>query len=102
MRKGRIYKIPKSAMQSGVSRSKKWVFEFENKDAKLPDPLMGWVSSSDTTQQVKLYFDSMEEAKKYAEHHNITYSLINIHTKRPKQKSYSDNFRFDRKESWTH
>ena len=62
----RIYKPAKTAMQSGQRNTKEWLLESEPTPKEI-DPLMGWTSSRDTMQQVKLYFATLEEAKAYAE-----------------------------------
>ena len=98
----RIYQPAKSAMQSGKARSKKWVLEFEPEQPREIEPLMGWTSSSDMRQQIVLDFDTREEAVNYATAHNIPYQLFEPHQSAPKVKSYSDNFRFDRKIPWSH
>ena len=51
----RIYKPAKTAMQSGQRNTKEWVLETEPAPKEI-DPLMGWTSSRDTMQQVKLQF----------------------------------------------
>ena len=45
-----------------------WKVEFIREGAKWANPLMGWTSSGDTTQQLneKLYFDSKQQAIDYA------------------------------------
>ena len=53
-------------MQSGKARTKDWVLEHKQTSARKPDPLMGW-SSADTTNQVRLSFETKEEAIAYAE-----------------------------------
>jgi hypothetical protein len=53
-------------------------------------------------QEVSLDFDTREEAVNYAKAHSIPYQLFEPHLPAPKVKSYSDNFRFDRKIPWTH
>ena len=58
----RIYQPPKSATQSGLARTKRWVLEFEPSVARSIEPLMGWTSSEDMNQQVVLEFETMEEA----------------------------------------
>ena len=98
----RIYQPTKSAMQSGKARTRKWVLEFEQETAREIEPLMGWTSSSDMRQQIVLDFDTKEEAVAYATAQNIPYQLFEPHEPAPKAKSYSDNFRFDRKVAWTH
>ena len=51
----------KTAMQSGQRNTKEWLLESEPAPKEI-DPLMGWTSSRDTMQQVKLYFATLEEA----------------------------------------
>ncbi len=93
----RIYRPAKNAMQSGRGNSRQWIVEFEPQDRKEPDPLMGWNGSRDTLAQVKLRFDSKDEAVAYAEREGLTYSLVDeLPAKAVKPKSYADNFRFDR------
>lgn len=63
----RIYNKSKSSTQSGKKgRTGKWVLEFERQIAPYIEPLLGYTSSKDTLQQVKLFFLSLEEAEKYA------------------------------------
>ena len=57
-----IYKPSKTAMQSGKARTKGWVLEHKQSSARKPDPLMGWSSASETTNQIKLNFETKEEA----------------------------------------
>lgn len=98
----RIYQPAKSAMQSGRARTKKWLLEYEPEEPRDIEPLMGWTSSSDMRQQISLDFDSMEEAVNYARECGIPYQVFESHKPVPKAKSYSDNFRFDRKIPWSH
>ncbi len=62
----RIYRPAQTAMQSGPARTKEWVLEYEPDCPREIDPLMGWTSSRDTKSQVKLTFDSKDEAVAYA------------------------------------
>ena len=98
----RIYQPAKTAMQSGKARTKKWVLEYEPERPREIEPLMGWTASSDMRSQVSLDFDSSEEAVAYAQKHAIPYQVFEPHRLAPRSKSYSDNFRFDRKTPWTH
>jgi NADH dehydrogenase ubiquinone Fe-S protein 4 len=98
----RIYQPAKTAMQSGKARTRKWVLEFEPEQPRQIEPLMGWTASSDMRSQVCLDFDTSEEAVAYAEKHSIPYQVFETHRPAPRSKSYSDNFRFDRKTPWTH
>lgn len=100
--RARIFLPPKSAMQSGLARTHRWVLQYEPEKAKVRDPLMGWTGSDDMHQQIRLTFDSREAAISYAEAEGIAYDveIPAVRIKRP--KSYADNFRADRKENWTH
>ena len=68
----RIYKPAKTAMQSGVGKTRDWVLETEP-TAKEVDPLMGWTASRDTMQQVQLQFATLNEAKAHAEKNGWQY-----------------------------
>jgi hypothetical protein len=100
--RARIYRPAKNAMQSGRARTKQWLLEYEPEQPRTIDPLMGWTSSGDMRQQISLEFDTAEEAVAYAEANAIPYQLFEPHVPTPKPKSYSDNFRFDRKVPWSH
>ncbi len=100
--RARIYRSPKSAMQSGTAGTHDWMLEFEQQDKRVADPLMGWIGSRDTQPQVRLRFDSVEEATAYAESQGLAYQLEQPHDRTMKPKAYADNFRFGRSENWTH
>ena len=63
---------------------------------------MGWTSSTDMRQQVRLEFDTREEAVAYAERNGLAYVLSEPKVRKPIRKSYADNFKFGRIGSWTH
>src|ERR1041384_4643288 len=92
----RIYRPSKTAMQSGRRQSRKWLLEYEPASRRDPDPLMGWSSALDTLNQVRLRFDTLDEAVAFAKKHALDYTLIEPHQRTPKAKSYADNFRYDR------
>ena len=98
----RIFKPAKTAMQSGEARTKDWVLEFEPGSKPALEPLMGWTSSSDTRQQVRLEFASKDDAIAYATRNGLAYTLTEPKPRHSGKKSYSDNFRFGRMGSWTH
>ena len=100
--RARIYQPARNAMQSGNARSKQWLLEYEPESRSAPDPLMGWTSSSDMRQQVCLEFETSQEAVAYAQSRAIPYQVFEPHRPAPKAKAYSDNFRVDRKEPWSH
>ena len=98
----RIFKPARNAMQSGRANTKRWVLEYEPEQPRTIEPLMGWTSSADMRSQVVLEFDTRDEAIAYAKNHQIPYQVFEPHAPRLRPKSYSDNFRFDRKVPWTH
>jgi hypothetical protein len=98
----RIYKPARTAMQSGEARTKDWVLAFVPASPRELDPLMGWTSSSDMRQEVKLSFDTKEEAIAYAEREGLAYRVFEPKPRRMVRKSYADNFKFGRIGRWTH
>ncbi|MGK2739657.1 ETC complex I subunit [Tepidicaulis sp. LMO-SS28] len=100
--RARIYQPARTAMQSGTAKTRKWVLEFDPQEPKRIDPLMGYTSSGDMLSQVRLTFDTREEAVDYAEKHEIPYDIYAPKPRRPKLKAYADNFKFGRIGQWTH
>jgi hypothetical protein len=98
----RIFRPAKTAMQQGRAETKAWVMEFEPSARREVEPLMGWTSSRDTRRQVRMRFDTKEEAIAFAERHGHMYTVEEPHERRVRPKAYADNFRFDRLEPWTH
>ena len=98
----RIYAPPRSAMQSGRGRTHGWTLEFEPGEKQRLDPLMGWPGSGDTEGQVRLHFDTKEQAIAYAEANGLAYEVEEPKPVRIKAKVYADNFRFGRADNWTH
>ena len=83
-------------MQSGRAGTRKWLLEFERDVPRRVDALMGWSGSADTTRQVRLKFDSKDEAIAYAERQGIAYDLQEPRVRVRQPKAYADNFRYDR------
>lgn len=98
----RIYKPSKTAMQSGVANTKAWVVEFEPEEPRQVEPLMGWTSSGDMRQQLRLRFPSKEEAVAYCERCGIAYQVFEAIPAPRRTMSYADNFAFKRRDAWTH
>jgi len=97
-----IYSPTKSATQSGKMRSGYWVLRYEPQSPKLIEPLMGYTSTADTMAEVKLRFDTKQEAIAFAEKNGIAYQLDEPVAIIRQKRSYADNFRADRKMPWTH
>ena len=103
MPSARIYQPTKDASQSGLARTKLWLLEFDQTAPRETDPLMGWTGSSDMLQQVRLEFETQDEAIAYAKRAGIAYRVEE--PAKPvlrKGLSYSDNFKFNRTAPWTH
>ena len=98
----RIYRPAKNAMQSGKAKTKDWVLDFEPTSARVPDPLMGWTQSRDMNGEVRLTFETREEAIRYAQDHGIAFHLLEPPTVKRVIKAYADNFSAARKQPWTH
>jgi hypothetical protein len=101
--RARIFRMPKSAMQSGMATAEEWRLEFPPSQPGRADPLMGWIGGADTQSQVGLNFPSREAAVAYAERAGLAYDLeLPPPSHGIKPKVYADNFRFGRAENWTH
>ena len=92
----RIFKPSKTAMQSGLGNAKRWILEFEPGSPKQTDPLMGWLGSADTRGQVRLKFDSKEEAVAFAKKNGLTARVREPKNRWIKPKNYADTFSFHR------
>jgi hypothetical protein len=99
--RARVYEQPKSAMQSGRAGTTEWILEFEPSQARA-DPLMGWIGGADTRAQVRLRFESRDEAVAFAQREGLQYDVELPRERKFVPKSYADNFRFGRPENWTH
>ena len=91
MKKAKIYKPAKTAMQSAEGNTRNWLLEFDTLNTGI-NPLMGWESSKDTMSEVKLEFLTKEQAINYAKKNNIDYYIIEPQERKIIKKSYSDNF----------
>ncbi|TWD58155.1 ETC complex I subunit-like protein [Agrobacterium vitis] len=98
----KIYRPAKTAMQSGKAKTHLWVLEFDATEPRSIDPMMGYTSSGDMLQQVKLTFETLELAEAYAKRNGIEYRIIHPKEAHRQAVSYSDNFRFSRTQPWTH
>ena len=98
----KIYKPSKTAMQSGIGKTKKWLAEYISDEETVKDHLMGWNSSTDTKTQIKVFFDTKEQAIVWAKNNDYHYFVEEPKIKKVTIKSYASNFAMNRKDSWTH
>lgn len=87
----RIYQPSKTPMQAG-RRKRDWHVDFETTDPLTPDPLMGWVSAFDMSQELSLSFPSLEEALHFATLHGFPYTVCSPAPVIKPPKSYASNF----------
>ncbi len=102
--RARIYKPARNAMQSGTANARRWVLEFYPQTPRGIDPLMGWTSSADTNQQVRLRFDTRDAALAYAREHGIDAVVEEPKRRKPviRPQGYGENFATNRRTTWTH
>ena len=98
----RIFRPARNAMQSGQASLDKWMLEYEPEKPLGADPLMGYTSSGDMRRQIRLEFDTSEQAIAYAERNGIPFQVFEAHEPSQKKISYADNFRYGRPQAWTH
>tara|TARA_B110000495_G_C22836766_1_gene488080 strand:- start:103 stop:408 length:306 start_codon:yes stop_codon:yes gene_type:complete len=98
----KIYKPSKTATQSGIGKTKKWLAEYISDEETVKDNLMGWNSSADTKTQIKVFFDTKSQAIEWAKDNDYQYFIDESKERKIKIKTYSSNFDTNRKESWTH
>ena len=98
----RIYKPAKTAMQQGGAGTREWVLDYEPASPREIEPLMGWTASGDMCQQVRLRFETPEEAVAYCERHGIPCQVFEPKPALRRGLSYADNFAYSRRTPWTH
>lgn len=98
----RIYRPARTAMQSGKAQAKDWLLVYEPEVAKRVEPLMGYTSSSDMKAQIRLSFDTRDQAIDYAMRNAIPYRVEEPQEAKRRKVAYSDNFKYDRGQPWTH
>ena len=89
----RISQQSKAVNSSGQAGTGQWLLEFESHSRVRPDPLTGWAGGSDTQSQVSLSFDTLDQAKAYAEREGVAYHVVPATTRKLRLQSYADNFR---------
>lgn len=98
----RLFQPAKTAMQQGRGNAGRWLLEFEQDQARRIEPLMGWTSSGDTKQQLRLWFDTREEGEAYCLRNGIMVAVEEPHERKIRSKAYADNFAYQRPFPWTH
>ncbi len=89
----RIIEEQRKTTQSGKAKAGRWSLEFERTEAQRPDPLTGWAGSGDTKTQVRLVFDTKEDALAYAARNGLETHVVPAGPVKLKIQAYADNFR---------
>ena len=80
-------------MQSGKKNTKKWlVMPLEDHNTRSVSQITGWISSDDTSTQLKFEFATKEDAVNFAKNHRFEYEVEEPQTSTVKKKSYAENF----------
>ena len=88
-----IFKPAKTTMQSGKAGTSKWLIKYiEQEKTRSTNNVMGWTSSDNTETQIKLKFNSKEEAIKYAMEQDYDYIVEEPELAKVIKKSYSSTF----------
>ncbi|POG61135.1 NADH-ubiquinone oxidoreductase 21kDa subunit [Rhizophagus irregularis DAOM 181602=DAOM 197198] len=92
----RIYKPTRTAMQSGEHNTKHWRLDFDILEGggRWENPLIGWASSSDYMQALRLKFKSKEDAIYFAEKQGWDYYVQDHIEPKFRKKVYADNFKY--------
>ncbi len=98
----KIYRPARNAMQSGKANTREWILEYDTVGSRATDPLMGWTSSNDTRSQLRLKFDTREEAIAFAQREGIEFTVREPREPKRIIKSYAENFASNRRRPWTH
>jgi len=93
MTTARIIEEQRKTTQSGKAKAGRWTLEFERSEAMRPDPLTGWAGSGDTKTQVRLSFDTKDEALAYATRKGFDVHVVPAGPVNLKIQAYADNFR---------
>jgi len=93
MTTARIIEVQRGTTQSGKASDGRWTLEFEREQPLRPDPLTGWAGSGDTKTQVRLRFDTKDEAVAYATKKGFDLHIVSSPPVALKLQAYADNFK---------
>ncbi|KAJ2930897.1 hypothetical protein H1R20_g6192, partial [Candolleomyces eurysporus] len=81
-------------MQSGSGKTERWRIDFDilPGGSRWENPLMGYASSADYMQAVRMTFRSSEDAAHFAGKQGWDYYIQPTAAKRIPPKNYSENF----------
>jgi hypothetical protein len=88
----RISRRSAEPVQSGRAHADEWIVEFEPAIRPDVDPLMGWLSSCDVLQQVRMSFPDLQSAESYCRREGLAYTVVIPHKGKRRPRSYAENF----------
>ena len=87
-----IFKPAKSSMQSGLNNTNKWCLSNCEINESYISSKFCWHGSSNPEKRVRLFFNTLEEAKKFAQKKKFLFEVILPGKRKILKKSYSQNF----------
>ncbi len=72
----RIVQPSRNIMQSAPNAEGQWYVEHMSVSKKRVDPVMGWTSSQDVSEQLNMSFSSLDDAKQYCEKNGLSYVVV--------------------------
>ncbi|KAL5519842.1 hypothetical protein ACEPAG_1502 [Sanghuangporus baumii] len=93
----RIFKPTRNTMQSGGNKGEKWRIDFDilQGGGRWENPQMGWASSADYVQGLRMSFRTKEDAIHFAEKQGWDYFVQPEPVKRIPPKNYSENYLYN-------
>lgn len=89
----RIYTTLKSPAQAGRAKQGQWFLEIHGTPGSVRDMETAWNSTSDTLRQITLKFNTLEDARIFANNHQLRYTIETIKVASPRRRTYAENFR---------
>lgn len=79
-------------MSSGRVKTKRWLMIFEKENSQYVEPVMQWTAGNSTLNQVRLFFQTKEEAIAHAQKNGWEFHVIEPKEPKITPKSYTNNF----------
>jgi hypothetical protein len=89
----RIFPKTKSAAQSGHANLGFWILEATGSIGSIRDLETAWNTTSDTLRQLRLEFQSLDDARTFADKHQLRYTIEDVKKASPRRRTYAENFR---------
>merc|ERR1712054_424456 len=71
----------------------RWYVVFKHTAKKWYNPLMGWTSSGDPLSNLKLEFETKEQAELYCKNNGLHYEFGRQEQREELEQDYADNFK---------